>query len=311
MNSMINTLNEINKMAAECPQDFIKECNAEYVNTITEIAKRIEKDDDLIIIAIAGPSGSGKTTTAHILRDRLELLGEKTAVVSLDDFYLPAEQLPILPDGNRDIESVNSLDIPLIKECFEQIIKSGKVSLPRYDFKTKSRIPDATPLDIGNHGIVIVEGLHAMNPLITDVVPRKNILKIYISVNRSVDDENGVQLLSSRQIRLVRRVLRDDRFRGATATETLHLWNNVIDGERKYLYCFKNTADIHLVTFHPYELGVYRERFCKMRNTVSKNTPCYEYFIDTANAMEQFATIDSALVPPDSLIREFIGDLNL
>lgn len=308
---MINTLDEINKKAAQCPGDFIKECNSEYYKNIIEIAKKIETDDDVKIVAIAGPSGSGKTTTAHILQDQLEALGETTAVVSLDDFYLPADKLPILPDGDIDIESVNSLDIPLINKCFTQIINDGTSALPKYDFKTKSRISDATLLNIGNHGIVIVEGLHAMNPLITDLVPRKNILKMYISVNRSVDDDNGVQMLSSRQIRLIRRVLRDDRFRGSTATETLHLWNNVIDGERKYLYCFKNTADIQLVTFHPYELGVYRERFCKMRNTVHKNAPCYEYFIDTANALERFTAIDSSLVPGNSLIREFIGDLNL
>ena len=308
---MISTLNEINRKATENPLGFIEECNSEYINTITEIAKRIEKDDDLIIIAIAGPSGSGKTTTAHILRNKLEALGENTAVISLDDFYLQTSDLPVLSDGSHDIESVNSLDIALIKQCFERIIKDGKTDLPRYDFKTKSRIPNAVSLDIGNHGIVIVEGLHALNPLITDLVPRKNILKIYISVNRSVDDDNGVQMLSSRQIRLVRRVLRDDLFRGSTAEETLHLWNNVIDGERKYLYCFKDTADIKLVTFHPYELGVYRERFCKMRNTVSKNTPCYEYFIDTANAMERFTAIDSVLVPQDALIREFIGESDL
>lgn len=308
---MINTLNEINKRASECPKEFIKECNNEYIESIIQIANRIESDDDIIIVAIAGPSGSGKTTTAHILRDKLEALGETTEVVSLDDFYLPADDLPIMPDGSQDIESVNALDIALIKQCFQEIISSGKASLPRYDFKTKSRIPNDKQLDIGSHGIVVVEGLHAMNPLITDLVPHKNILKIYISVNRSVEDQNGVQMLSSRQIRLVRRVLRDDRFRGSTATETLHLWNNVIDGERKYLYCFKDTADIHLVTFHPYELGVYRERFCKMRSTVNKNAPCYEYFIDTANALERFNAVDSNLVPSDSLIREFIGDLNL
>ena len=308
---MINTLNEINKKAVERPTDFIKECNAEYLKNITEISKKIHNNKDIIIVAIAGPSGSGKTTTAHILQDSLESLGANTSVVSLDDFYLPVDELPILPDGNADIESVNALDINLIKDCFSGIIECGKTTLPKYDFKTKSRIPNATQLDIGKQGIVIVEGLHAMNPLITDLVPRKNILKIYISVNRSVDDQNGVQMLSSRQIRLVRRVLRDDRFRGATATETLHLWNNVIDGERKYLYCFKDTADIQLVTFHPYELGVYRERFCKMRSTVSKNAPCYEYFIDTANALERFSAINSELVPKNSLIREFIGDLEI
>lgn len=298
-------------MAKEKPVEFIKACNSEYIKNISDIAKRCDDDQRIKIVAIAGPSGSGKTTTAHILQNCLEALGEKTAVVSLDDFYLTAENLPRLSDGSADIESVNSLDIKLIKECFNGIIEKGAASLPTYDFKTKSRISNAKSLDIGNHGIVIVEGLHAMNPLITDLVPRKNILKIYISVNRSVDDNNGVQMLSSRQIRLIRRVLRDDKFRGATATETLHLWNNVIDGERKYLYCFKDTADIQLVTFHPYELGVYRERFCKMRNTVNKNAPCYEYFIDTANALERFEAIDSSLVPENSLIREFIGELKI
>lgn len=308
---MINTLNEINKFAKDTPKEFIRICNDEYIKNITDIARQIESNDDIKIVAIAGPSGSGKTTTAHILQDKLENLGETTSVVSLDDFYLPTDKLPLLPDGSLDIESVNALDISLIKDCFTQIIKNGKANLPKYDFKTKKQIINANPIDIGGHGIIIVEGLHAMNPLIADLVPRENILKIYISVNRSVDDDNGVQMLSSRQIRLIRRVLRDDRFRGATATETLHLWNNVIEGERKYLYCFKDTADIQLVTFHPYELGVYRERFGKMRNTVHKNAPCYDYFIKTANALERFDAIDNNLVPKDSLIREFIGDLEL
>ncbi|MBQ6885388.1 MAG: hypothetical protein IJN56_06605 [Clostridia bacterium] len=308
---MINTLNEINKNALECPLQFIQASDKEYLDNISGIAKHIEADDNIKIVAIAGPSGSGKTTTAHILQESLKNLGETVAVVSLDDFYLPVDKLPVLSDGSLDIESVNALDISLIKECFDGIVKNGKANLPRYDFKTKSSIRNANNIDIGNKGIVIVEGLHAMNPLISDLVPRKNIYKIYISVNRSVDDQNGVQLLSSRQIRLIRRVLRDDRFRGATATQTLQLWNNVIDGERKYLYCFKDTADIQLVTFHPYELGVYRERFGKMRSTVNKNAPCYDYFIKTANALERFEDIDSTLVPDDSLIREFIGGLKL
>ncbi len=308
---MINTLNDINRMAQQRPEEFIADCNKEYLENIINIARHIEADDKIRIVAIAGPSGSGKTTTAHILQEKLKSLGETVEVVSLDDFYLPYDKLPILPDGSTDIESVNSLDISLIKECFDEIIKDGKTNLPLYDFKTKTSTPSVKPLNIGQKGIVIVEGLHAMNPLISDLVPRNNIYKIYISVNRSVDDKNGVQLLSSRQIRLVRRVLRDDKFRGATATETLHLWNNVIDGERKYLYCFKDTADVQLVTFHPYELGVYRERFGKMRSTVNKNAPCYDYFIKTANALERFSAIDGSLVPKNSLIREFIGGLEL
>lgn len=304
---MINTLKAINSAVKSNPSEFIRQCHDRYLQDIKQIAKRIDDNDDIKIVAIAGPSGSGKTTTAHILREILEDLGESTAVVSLDDFYLEEENLPLLADGSRDIESVNALDIPLIKKCFEGIIKNGKTYLPRFDFKNKARIINDRLLDIGSHGIVIVEGLHAMNPLIADLVPHENILKIYISVNRSVEDENGIQLLSSRQIRLVRRMLRDDRFRGSTPKQTLHLWNNVIDGEARHLYCFKNTADVLLATFHPYELCVYRERFCKMRQSVTKNTPCYEYFIDTVNAMQRFDVLDEALVPKDALIREFIG----
>ena len=308
---MINTLNEINKMAETNPNGFIKACDKEYLDNILSIAKHIEANDDIKIVAIAGPSGSGKTTTAHILQDKLEELNEKTAVVSLDDFYLPVDKLPKLADGSADIESVNSLDIELVKKCFDEIIKFGETNLPKYDFKSSKQTLNAKLLNIGTRGIVIVEGLHAMNPLISDLVERKNIFKIYISVNCSVEDEHGVQMLSSRQIRLVRRILRDDQFRGSTATETLHLWNNVIDGEQKYLYCFKDTADVRLITFHPYELGVYREKFGKMRSSVNKNAPCYDYFIRTANALERFTAINNSLVPSNSLIREFIGDLKL
>lgn len=304
---MINTINEINKAATEDAGQFILQGDTEYKNRICDIAKTIADDDDIKIVSIAGPSGSGKTTTAHILCQRLEELDETVEVVSLDDFYLENDKLPLLPDGSLDIESVNSLDIQRIKKCFNEIVASGKTVLPQFDFKTKTRNDSHREIDIGNRGIIIVEGLHAMNPLITGLVPAKNIFKVYISVNVPIEDDNGQQVLSSRQIRLVRRMLRDEQFRNATAEDTLKLWNNVIDGESKYLYCFKNTADVCLTTLHPYELGVYKKRFCALRNTVGKNTPCREFFLDTVNAMERFVYIDASLVPETALIREFIG----
>ncbi|MBO4431997.1 MAG: hypothetical protein J5852_00545 [Clostridia bacterium] len=305
---MTNTLSEINKAITENAAGFIKKCEDEYKREINEIAKRIADNDDIKIVAIAGPSGSGKTTTAHILRKRLEELGENTDVISLDDFYLPFGKIPLLPDGNRDIESVYALDIPCIEKVFKSIIKTGSATLPKFDFVTKTSIKNAARVDIGERGIVIVEGLHALNPAITGLVKKENILKIYISVNMPIENEGGEQLLSSRQIRLARRVLRDERFRGASAQETLFLWNKVVEGESKYLYCFKNTADIKLTTLHSFEPCVYREPFCRMRSSVGSSTPCYEYFIKTANVLEQFCTIDSKLIPEDSLIREFIGN---
>lgn len=305
---MINTLSLINKAVKEDTAGFIKSCEEEYKSRIAGIARQIADNDDIKIVAIAGPSGSGKTTTAHILMKRLEELGEKTDVVSLDDFYLPIGKMPILPDGNRDFESVNALDLPCIERSFKSIIRNGVAMLPKFDFVTKTHIENARKVDVGSRGIVIAEGLHALNPAVTGLVPENNILKIYISVNVPIENESGEQILSSRQIRLARRVLRDERFRAAPVTETLFLWSKVIEGESKYLYCFKNTADIKLTTLHPFEPCVYREPFCRMRSSVNSGTPCYEYFIKTANALEQFAAVSSESVPEDSLIREFIGN---
>lgn len=304
---MVNILSLINDAAKSDPKSFIAECEANYKNQVSAAAERIADNDDIKIVAIAGPSGSGKTTTAHILMRELEALGEKTAVVSLDDFYLPFEKMPIGPDGERDIESVSALDIPRIEKAFSDIVNNGRAYLPRFDFLTKSRIENASEINIGHRGIAIVEGLHAMNPMLTDGVARKNILKIYISVNLPIESEDGEPVLTSRQLRLVRRILRDEKFRGASAEETLYLWNNVIGGESKYLYCFKNTADIKLTTLHAFEPCVYKDEFCKMRAGVGVNTPCYEYFIKTANALELFCGISSDFVPENSLIREFIG----
>lgn len=195
---MKNILQQINTQAVEFPKELIDTAEKNYINGITTIADTISADDNIKIVSIAGPSASGKTTTAHILCDKLNELGENTIVVSLDDFYLPTELLPVLPDGRQDIESVNALDIKLIKKCFTEIISNGKTMLPKYDFAKKERILEARNADILNHGIIIVEGLHALNPVITGLVPEQNFFKTYISVNCPIIDSNGKQILSSR-----------------------------------------------------------------------------------------------------------------
>lgn len=301
------TVTEINA-ALKTPEKLVNFAEKQYIDEIYSVAEKIAFDDNIKIVALAGPSGSGKTTTAHILCEKLEQLGEKTTVVSLDDFYLSNEFMPVLEDGSKDIESVNALNIELIKKCFNEIITTGKTKLPHYDFTLKKSILDHKEVDISNKGIIIVEGLHAMNPLITDIVPKKNIFKAYISVNCSILDGFGEQLLSSRQIRLVRRTLRDKIFRGASLEDTLRLWNGVIEGERKYLYCYKNTADVLIKTLHVYEPCVYRDEFLKLKNEISANNPLYNYFTRTINAIEKFEALDSFYVPQDSLIREFIGN---
>lgn len=304
---MKNTVREINLKANKKPEKFIAESELEYVFEIGEIADRISNDRRIKIVAIAGPSASGKTTSAHILCDRLKELGEETTVVSLDNFYLTPDKLPILPDGKTDIESVNALDIELMKKCFNEIITTGSTMLPFYDFKTNSRKPNAIKADVTDGGIVIVEGLHALNPVITNLVPAENIYKIYISVNCPILDDDGKRILSSRQIRLVRRTLRDRIFRGASVNDTLSLWSGVVEGETKYLYCFKDTADVLLKTLHLYEPCLYRREFTALKYELKSRGEFYDYFLKTADALEQFTPLDSALIPENSLIREFIG----
>lgn len=304
---MMNTVGEINSAASE-PERLIKYAEEQYLSEIYRVAQTIADNDEIKIVSLAGPSGSGKTTTAHILCDRLAELGEKTVVVSLDDFYLSYDQLPVLENGKRDIESVDALDKSLLKKCFGEIINTGKTYLPKYDFKASKSIPNSRLADVGSRGIIIAEGLHALNPVITDLAPRKNIFKMYISVNCSIGDNFGEQLLSSRQIRLARRALRDRVFRGTSLEQTLSLWNGVVEGERKYLYCFKNTADALVKTLHIYEPCVYRDEILKLAKELKKDTVCYEYFMRTVNAIEKFSSIDRSLVPNNSLIREFIGN---
>lgn len=309
MSSIPNSLYDIN-LASKNPSEFIKNAEKNYLREVYDAAKHIADNDDIKIVALAGPSGSGKTTTAHILCDRLLKIGEKPIVVSLDDFYYPPEKLPLLEDGKKDFESVNSLNIKLLEKCFSEIIKYGKTMLPKYDFHNKISMENQRSVDITNGGILIVEGLHALNPIITDLVPKKNIFKAYISVNCSIEDNFGEQMLSSRQIRLVRRTLRDRIFRNSSVADTLELWNGVVAGERKYLYCFKNTADAQIRTLHRYEPCIYRDEFVALKNEVTPETVCYEYFMRTIDAMEKFEPMDRKYVPKNSLIREFIGPDN-
>lgn len=305
---MKSTLHTINDLALNNPKELVDRAERHYERELDEVAARIADNDDIKIVALAGPSASGKTTTAHILCEKLRSLGEETEIVSLDDFYLPTESLPILKDGTRDIESVNALDIPLLNKCFNEIIKTGKTLLPKFNFSKKERILGAREIDVSGRGIAVVEGLHALNPIITDLVPRKNIFKAYISVNRGIENEDGSKLLSSRQIRLARRVLRDRTFRGTPANETLSLWQGVVEGEEKYLYCFKDTADVQIKTLHIYEPCIYRDEFLKLTEEVGEDAPLKDYFLKTARALELFVPIEKALVPPDSLITEFVGN---
>lgn len=239
----INHLEQINDAALARPQVMIDEVEDSYRDYLRIVAHNIVKHYRMAkICMLAGPSSSGKTTTAHLLQKYLLEVGLKATIVSMDDFYLGTEQTPTLPGGEKDYETVNALDIALVQQCLSSIIQDGSCMLPTYDFMTGQRSLNIRPLDVRDHGFVIMEGIHALNPIFTKNLPAGSAIKLYVSVKQQIKDANG-EVISPMDIRLVRRIARDVQFRNTSAERTLSMWENVERGEDKYIRPYRLSAD--------------------------------------------------------------------
>lgn len=304
---MINTVNSINKAIETNAAELIESSEQNYRDRISKIAEHVNAHKNIRVIMLAGPSASGKTTTAHILCEKLNDLGVATAVVSLDNFYLEDgdERIPMLPDGKPNFETVMALEVEEIQRCMAEVIETGICDTPIFDFTSRKRKPQKNHIDVGD-GVIIIEGLHALNPILIDGIDRDKIYKIYISVNAPILFDDGCLALSSKQIRLIRRAMRDRIYRGADLKSTLEIWRSVVSGERRYLYVHKNSADVQLSTLHYYEPAVYRDTFIELVKELDRHTENYSYVVAAAEALEKFRPLGSAAVPWDSLIREFI-----
>lgn len=294
----------INALAKTNPRALICEAEERYKSFTQEIATRVAKNEKIRIILLAGPSGSGKTTTANILADSIRKLGLDSFVLSLDNFYRNATDplYPRLDNGERDYESVDALDIKVLEDTLANIAEGREFSVPRYDFKVGARV-SVTDYSKISHGCVIIEGLHALNPRIFEHLPKEKILRIFISVSTNVT-HNGERIISGKKIRFLRRMVRDSIYRGADAERTLDMWSSVLAGEDKYLYPFREYADVQFDTFHAFELGVvspYAKQLISPK-LAERNG----YARTVLSAIDLAEPIDENLVPQDSLIREFI-----
>ena len=307
MANINNNLEYINEQAKLDSGLFIAKCEERYNNIIEDIAKGITEEKGREIVMLAGPSSAGKTTTARKLCEKLNSKGVKTYVLSLDDFYLNREDIPYLPDGTQDYETVYALDLPLFTECVNRLLMGETVKNPIFDFTTGKRSDkEVNEITLGKDDVVIIEGLHALNPVITEKIEGK-LLKIYINVSSRIYDNKGNIILNKRNMRFVRRMIRDYKFRDSTVENTYRLWKNVTAGEDKYLFPFRDNADIKINTIHLYET-------CALKNQalplLYENELSEDFRVDAKklmNALEKFETIEVSKVPEDSLLREFLG----
>lgn len=303
----INHLEQINEAAVKDPKSMILEVEDAYHDHVREIAQDITVHHKKVrVVMLAGPSSSGKTTTAHMLQKYLGEFGVKAFIISLDDFYKGTQQAPLLPNGKYDYESVEALDAEKIKKCFSDLTTTGRFFVPKYNFTLGRPEEKEREYIVEKDDIVIVEGIHALNPVFTKQLPHEVCLKLYVSVKQQIKDANG-DVISPMDLRLVRRIVRDVQFRGTTPEGTLSMWDSVVHGEDRYIRPYRLTADYTVNTIHLYEPCILRTMAIPMLREIAEDSLHYRKARDLESRLMRFEPVDAALVPETSMIREFIG----
>ncbi len=301
---MERDLSIINRQAQSDPAALIREADGAYRDFIGGVCRRMI-DQHKRLLLLAGPSGSGKTTTANMIADGIRKDGHTCHVISLDNFYREIDDpmYPRTPEGHRDLETYRALDLPMLRACLQKAADGEAFSVPIYDFKTGYYREETYDIEASDDGVIVVEGLHALNPEVTVGLSSERALKIFISVSTNLTVD-GMRVLSGHKLRFVRRVVRDYLYRGAEASRTAALWNNVRRGEDLYLYPYRGEADVTADTFHAYEAGLMAPLAAKiLTGEALLDDP---YVKETAEAIQLAVPISEKLVPQDALMREFI-----
>lgn len=304
--SEINNIVSINEMATLSPEELIEFSERNFRLQVENVASKVAALSGNRLVMLAGPSSSGKTTTAELLSKDLIKNGRGAKVISLDDFYKDQNEKIFFEDGTPDFETVKSLDTEKIKECLSNITEKGECLLPRFSFVTGMREKEPVHLTLEKDEVVIVEGLHALNPVITDSLESEKLTKLYVSVSSRIMNQNGV-FLSKRDIRFIRRMVRDYLFRNSGVDYTFYLWNGVRKGEDRYLFPFRPLADIKIDSFHSYEMCVLKETALSLLSHIEKDSPYFERSKKLFEKLSQFVSIEKEKMPESSLLREFIG----
>lgn len=303
----ISSIGELNdSIVSSNPGELINLSESIQNFRLQQIANQIsEQRDEIKFVLISGPSSSGKTTSARKLSLYLRTLGLNPVSISLDDYFLNREETPLTEDGKPDFESLRAIDVKLFNTQMSKLLKGNKVTAPTFDFIEGKKIFNKT-LQMGEKDILVIEGLHALSDELLKDIPRKKKFKMYISplVYLNIDDDNRINLTD---IRLLRRMVRDNRTRGYSPTQTLASWSEVRNGEEKYVFPYQDNADVIFNTFLAYELAVLKVYAEPLLYKVSEDDPEYLTAIRLIKLLDLVLPLPSDDVPSLSILREFIG----
>lgn len=302
-----DTIARINQYANKKQEaEFINICETKHNQQLARLGDAVVQNiDDIRLIAIAGPSSSGKTTFSIRLKIELMSRGLKPIMISIDDYYRPKSEAPLDEFGKPDLEHIEALDIKLFNEHMVKLINGEEVVLPKFNFKKAAR-EDGERLKIDEKTIIIIEGIHALNDLLTPSISNHQKFKIFIAPQTQlhIDDHNPI---SFTDLRLLRRMVRDQQFRNAPAEETIDMWPSVRKGEFKWIYPFQENANFVFNSELTYEFLVLKKHAYKSLQSIRRDS---KYFIDANRLLKflkYFKEIDDSLVPNNSILREFIG----
>lgn len=283
-------------------REFVIRAEEHYKKQVLDIADDIAEQDNIRFLTLAGPTCSGKTTSSYILEQEFENKGISTKIISIDDFY--RSRYDIADDEKPDYESITAIDLLLFKECVDKILKGKTAQLPVYDFVTGAR-EKYISYEPKTNEIIVFEGIQAIYPEIVALLPKEAMRSIYISVDEDVE-AYGV-LFEKREVRFLRRLVRDYLFRSATPERTLELWKGVVDNEDKNIIPYENTADYIINSFLPYELGVIKPYVLQTIEYDLENKNEKQLYEKLQREFADIIEIPSRFVPQDSVFREFIG----
>lgn len=299
--TMLNDIVKAGKM-----KEYMRIAEALQEKKYAKIADMIKEDPNKKIVLIAGPSSSGKTTSSHRLATQLMVNGIKAIPIALDDYFVNRDRTPIGEDGKPDFESLYAVDLELFNKQLKQLLAGEEVEIPLFDFLSGTRKLSGRKIKLEENQVLIFEGIHALNEELTKDIPRENKFKMYISALTSIniDDHNSISTSNSR---LLRRMVRDYKYRGHSPEKTLELWDAVRRGEEKNIFPYQEEADVMFNSNMFYEVGVLKTVAEPLLRDISRDSKYYPKAKSMLDFIQYFEPISSESVPENSILREFIG----